>query len=152
MNHLVDLPEWQSLQAHYQQIAPLHLRDLFQQDPGRAERFRLDACGWFLDYSKNRIDRQTMDLLVKLAKACGVEEARRRMFSGEKINRTENRSVLHIALRNRSSQPIYVDGQDVMPQVRRVLDRMADFSEKVRSGQWMGAKGRPIRNVVNLGI
>jgi len=98
MNHLVDLPEWQSLQAHYQQIAPLHLRDLFQQDPGRAERFRLDACGWFLDYSKNRIDRQTMDLLVKLAKACGVEEARRRMFSGEKINRTENRSVLHIAL------------------------------------------------------
>ncbi len=152
MVRVTDLPEWQALQAHYQQIAPLHLRDLFCKDPNRAERFHLEAAGWFLDYSKNRITQQTMDFLVRLAKACGVEEARRQMFSGEKINRTENRPALHVALRNRSSQPIWVDGQNVMPQVQQVLHQMAQFAEKIRSGQWLGATGLPIRNIINLGI
>jgi len=152
MHPWMDLPEWHLLQSHYQQIAPLHLRDLFRQGPDRAERFRLEACGWFLDYSKNRITPETMGLLVGLARACGVESAREQMFSGEKINRTQGRAVLHIALRNRSQEPIYVDGQDVMPQVRRVLDQMAHFAQKIRTGQWIGFLGRPIRNVVNLGI
>jgi len=148
----VNLPEWHNLEAHYQKMATVHLRDLFRQDPGRAERFRLEAAGWLLDYSKNRITQETMALLVRLAKASGVEEARRQMFSGEKINRTEDRPALHIALRHRSGQPVYVDGQDVMPQVRQVLRQMAEFAEKIRTDQWLGATGRPIRNIVHLGI
>jgi glucose-6-phosphate isomerase len=148
----VDLPEWHDLEAHYQTMAAVHLRDLFRQDPGRADRFRLEAAGWLLDYSKNRITQETMELLARLARACRVEEARTQMFSGEKINRTENRPALHIALRNRFARPIYVDGQDVMPQVCQVLRQMVDFAEKIRAGQWLGATGRPIRNIVHLGI
>lgn len=152
MPSLLQLTEWQALQRHYEQMEGVHLRDLFRKDPDRAERFSLEACGWFLDYSKNRITQETMELLVALARACQVEEAREQMFSGAKINRTEKRSVLHTALRNRSPEPIYVDGQDVMPQVRRVLDQMANFSRQIRSGQWLGATHRPIRNIINLGI
>ncbi|MCS7305946.1 MAG: glucose-6-phosphate isomerase [Thermoguttaceae bacterium] len=152
MVRLIDLPEWQALEVHYHQIRSLHLRELFAQDPGRAQRFRLEAAGWLLDYSKNRITQETLALLVELAKACGVEEARKQMFSGEKINRTEDRPALHVALRTPPGQPIYVDGQDVMPQVQQVLRQMADFAEKIRTGQWLGATGRPIRNIVNLGI
>lgn len=148
----VDLSEWQALKAHYDQIASVHLRELFEKDPARADRFQLEAAGWLLDYSKNRITQKTMELLVQLARACGVEEAREQMFSGEKINRTENRPALHVALRNRSERGIYVDGQDVIPQVRQVLQKMANFATQIRSARRLGATGQPIRNIVNLGI
>ncbi len=152
MTRLIELPQWRDLQAHYDLVAPLHLRGLFRDDAGRAERFSIEDCGLLLDYSKNRVTPQTMEKLVALARACGVEEARDRMFSGEKINATEGRAVLHTALRNLSGGPVRVDGEDVMPAVRRVLEQLAAFSTKVRSGEWTGATGRPIKNVVNVGI
>jgi len=147
------LKEWQALQQHAAQARAWHLRDLFAQDAARAERFSLEAAGWLLDYSKNRITQETMDLLLALARVCDVPGAIGAMFAGERINRTENRAVLHVALRNRSDTPIRVDGQDVMPAVRAVLDRMAAFARKVRDGAWTGYRSRrPIRNVINLGI
>ena len=152
MTRLDKTAAWQNLQSHYQAVEPLHLRDMFQKDPGRAERFAIEDCGLVLDYSKNRITEETVSLLLALAESAGLKEAIERMFTGEKINSTEDRAVLHTALRNRSAEPVLVDGEDVMPAVRAVLDQMAAFSEKVRSGQWTGHTGKRICNVVNIGI
>ncbi len=149
---LINRPEWKALKAHYAQLEPQHLRDLFAQDPERGKRFTLEACDLYLDYSKNRITPDTLRLLAELARACRVKEAAQAMFSGEKINVTENRAVLHVALRNRSDTPIRVDGQDVMPEVNAVLEKMAAFCRKVRAGEWRGHTGLPVRNIVNIGI
>ncbi len=144
--------EWQALQAHYQSMQPVHLRALFADDPERATRYTLEVDDLFLDYSKNRIDDKTMQLLVALAEKAGVPQARAAMFAGERINRTETRPVLHVALRHGGDTPIKVDGEDVMPDVRAVLDRMAAFAAAVRSGDWKGYTGQRIRNIVNIGI
>jgi glucose-6-phosphate isomerase len=152
MQKLTQRPQWRSLVEHHRQISSVHLRELFREDPRRAEAFSIERCGLLLDYSKNRITAQTMRLLLALAESAGLGEAIERMFTGEKINVTENRAVLHVALRNRSNEPIYVDGQDVMPEVKHVLEKMAGFSESVRSGRWKGHTGKPIRNVINIGI
>ncbi|HKN26567.1 MAG TPA: glucose-6-phosphate isomerase [Roseiarcus sp.] len=149
---LTDLPEWKALQRHYESVKDLHLRALFASDAGRAERFAVEAAGLFLDYSKNRITDETVRLLVSLARARGVEARRDAMFSGAKINVSENRAVLHVALRAPRGQHIFVDGKDVVPDVHSVLDRMAAFSDEVRSGAWTGHSGKRIRNVVNIGI
>jgi glucose-6-phosphate isomerase len=143
---------WRALQAHHARVKDVHLRELFAGDPGRADRYSLEAAGLFLDYSKNRIDDETLRLLLQLAEERGVEARRDAMFRGEKINPTEGRAVLHVALRAPRGARILVDGTDVMPGVHAVLDRMADFSERVRSGAWKGHTGKRIRNVVNVGI
>ncbi len=152
MTKLIDRPEWHALQTHYEQVKTLHLRDLFQQTPQRAQQFSLTACGLFLDYSKNRITEETLQKLFALAEAVDLKNAIHRMYTGEKINTTENRAVLHIALRNRTNRPIYVDGHDVMPEVNRVLAQMATFAERIRRGEWRGYTDRPIRNIINIGI
>jgi len=149
---LTDLPEWKALTAHYADMRGVHLRALFERDPRRAEHFTLSAEGLVLDYSKNRVTEETLRRLAALARACGVEPARTAMFAGQPINRTENRSVLHVALRNRSNTPIYVNGVDVMPEVNRVLNKMQAFARDVRSGAWRGYTGKRIRAIVNLGI
>jgi len=149
---LLSMPEWTALAEHYRSVRDLHLRRLFAGDPARAGEFSLEAAGLYLDYSKNRITRETMRLLFNLARACRLENAIEDMFSGRPINATEGRSVLHIALRNRSNTPIFVNGQNVMPAVNAVLNRMAAWCEKIRSGQWKGHTGLPIRNIVNIGI
>jgi len=143
---------WQALRAHFAQIKDVHLRELFSRDPGRAERFTASGAGLFLDYSKNRIADETLRLLVGLADERGVAARRDAMFRGEKINRTENRAVLHVALRAPSGARMEIDGQDVVPEVHAVLDKMADFASLVRSGAWKGHTGKRIRNVVNIGI
>jgi glucose-6-phosphate isomerase len=154
MPSLPQLPEWQALQQHRQEIQTVHLRKLFHDDPGRAVRFSVEDCGLILDYSKNRANPGTMQLLLALAesRAVGLRAAIEAMFTGQKINRTENRAVLHTALRNRPGRPVYVDGNDVMPGVRSVHRQMADFSYQVRTGGWRGLTGKPIRNVINIGI
>jgi len=143
---------WNSLVAHHQKIRDLHLRQLFADDPTRGERMTVDAVGLFLDYSKNRITDETLKLLVQFADESGLRERIDAMFRGEKINVTENRAVLHVALRAPRGASIVVDGENVMPQVHAVLDKMADFSNRVRSGGWQGHTGKPIRNVINIGI
>jgi glucose-6-phosphate isomerase len=143
---------WQALEAHKRQIAPLDLRRLFADDPDRARRFSVEAAGLYLDYSKNRITDETLQLLFRLAQARGVAERRDAMFGGDKINLTERRAVLHIALRAPRGTRIEVDGKDVVPEVHEVLDRMAAFSQLVRSGEWTGHSGKRIRNVINIGI
>jgi glucose-6-phosphate isomerase len=140
------------LQAHHEQIKDRHLRELFAQDPGRGERLTAQAAGLYLDYSKNRVTDETLRLLVALARESGVEERRDAMFAGERINVSEDRSVLHVALRMPREASLIVDGVDVVKQVHEVLDRMAAFAERVRSGEWKGHTGKPIRNVVNIGI
>ncbi|MFB3903935.1 MAG: glucose-6-phosphate isomerase [Acidobacteriota bacterium] len=149
---LTDRREWKALERHYQEISRIHLRELFGADPDRAARLSLEAEGILLDYSKNRITNQTIGLLIALARAVDLPAAIERMFTGEKINLTEKRAVLHTALRNRSDRPVMVDGKDVMPEVRRVLEKMAAFSRSIRSGEWKGHTGKPIRAIVNLGI
>ena len=149
---ITETQSWKALAAHFEAVRGLHLRDLFQQDPQRAESFRATFEDLLLDYSKNRVTAETMRLLFTLAREAGVEAQRDAMFAGRKINETEGRAVLHIALRNRSSRPIFVDGKDVMPEVNAVLAQMAALSEKVRSGEWRGFTGKPIRNVINVGI
>ena len=149
---LASTPEWTKLQAHYDAVKDLHLRELFAKDSGRADRFTVEAPGLFLDYSKNRITEETMTLLLALARARNVEARRDAMFSGEKINVSEQRAVLHVALRAKKDQKIFVDGKDVVPDVQDVLARMAAFSDKVRSGEWKGHSGKRIRNVINIGI
>jgi len=144
--------EWQALETLAESTGQVHLRELFAEDPQRADRMTTDACGWRLDYSKNRVTGEVLQALLALAKACDVEGLRDRMLSGEHINLTENRAVLHTALRNRSGKPVLVDGEDVMPGVLDVLDRMTTFSRAVRSGEWTGHTGKQIRNVVNIGI
>ena len=149
---LTQRPAWQALQAHYQAIRSFHLRDLFTDDPQRGERFAVEAEGLYVDYSKHRITDETMRLLLQLAAECGLRERIDAMFRGDKLNPTENRAVLHVALRAPRNQSIVVDGADVVPQVHQVLDRMTDFVQRVRSGEWRGFTGQRIRNVVNIGI
>ncbi len=149
---LTELKSFQALKAHFEKTQHLHMRDLFAADPSRANKYTLRLDDFMLDYSKNRITDETMPLLVELAKECNIEQKRDEMFSGKRINFTEDRPVLHIALRNRANTPILVDGKDVMPQINAVLDKMHDFSDKVRSGEWKGATGKRIKSVVNIGI
>lgn len=144
--------EWKALKAHAATWKEASLRNLFAADSQRAERFSLEAGEWFLDYSKNLITTETMDLLLALCPMAGLQEGIADMFSGRRINVTENRPVLHIALRNRSNTPILVNGKDVMPGVNAVLDNMSAFCQSVRSGAWLGYTGKPIRNIVNIGI
>jgi glucose-6-phosphate isomerase len=143
---------WKDLGTHYKEIRDSHLRQLFADDPGRGERLTLDAVGLHLDYSKNRVNDETLNLLFQLAKESGVRARINTMFSGEKINITENRAVLHIALRTPKGTKILVDGKDVVPEVHSVLDKMADCSNRVRSAEWKGYTGKRIRNVINIGI
>jgi glucose-6-phosphate isomerase len=145
-------PAWQALEKHCQQIRERHLRDMFAEDPSRGERLVAEGAGLYLDYSKNRISDQTIALLIKLAEESRLRERTEAMFSGERINVSENRSVLHVALRMPRSESLIVDGVDVVAQVNDVLDRMSAFADRVRSGDWKGHTGRPIRNVVNIGI
>ena len=144
---------WKALQTHYKKVRELHLRDLFADDPQRGERMTAEAAGLFLDYSKNRITDETLKLLVRAGGGIGLCKSRiDAMFRGEKINVTEKRAVLHVALRAPQGASIVVDGENVVPQVHAVLDKMADFSHRVRSGEWKGHTGKPIRNVINIGI
>jgi len=152
MTALTSTPAWQSLAAHRAELGETRLAELFAADPGRFERFSLSAAGLFLDYSKNRVDARTLALLTELARARGLESARTAMFAGRKINTTENRAVLHVALRHQGETPIEVDGEDVMPRVREVLARMGEFAEEVRSGVWTGFTDQSITDVVNIGI
>jgi glucose-6-phosphate isomerase len=152
MSKLTQSQAWQALGAHQQEIVALHMRDLFAADSARFEKFSLRFNDILLDFSKNRITEETLILLLNLARESHVEDWRERMFSGEKINFTENRAVLHTALRNRSNRPVLVDGQDVMPEVNRVLAQMRNFTERVRSGVWRGYSGKPITDIVNIGI
>ncbi len=149
---LTELTEWKDLESHFQQIQHVHLKELFRGDPLRANKFTLNGLGLYVDFSKNRITEKTVQLLVKLAKAAGLKDAIKDMFEGKRINKTENRPVLHIALRNRSNRPIYVNDRDVMPDVNAVLEKMADFSHRVRTGKWKGFTGKRIKNIVNIGI
>jgi len=143
---------WRGLQTHYKKAGALQLRDLFADDPKRGERMTAEAVGIFLDYSKNRITDETMKRLIKLAEESGLRSRIDAMFRGDKINITEHRAVLHVALRAPQGSSIVVDGEDVVPQVHAVLDKMADFSNRIRSGEWKGHTGKPIRNVINVGI
>jgi len=145
-------PAWRALQAHHEKVRDLHLRTLFEQDPKRGERLTAEAAGLYLDYSKNRITDETLDLLMQLAEESGLRARIDAMFAGEKINVTENRAVLHVALRAPRGTSIVVDGQNVVPQVHAVLDKMSEFADRVRSGAWKGHTGRRIRNVINIGI
>lgn len=149
---LTSRPAWQALAAHARSLQDVHLRTLFASDPDRGERLTVAAAGLFLDYSKNRITDETLTLLVKLAEEAGLQARIDAMFAGEKINITENRAVLHVALRAPRQATVLVDGRNVVPDVHAVLDRMADFASRVRSGVWKGYTGKPIRNVVNIGI
>jgi glucose-6-phosphate isomerase len=152
MPRLTRLPAWQALQEHYRGMADLQMRELFAADPQRFERFSLRWEDFLFDYSKNRITGRTLELLCELARQTEVEEGIRRMFAGEKINCTEGRAVLHVALRNRGNEPMTVDGRDVMPQVRDVLLKMRALTDKVRGGEWRGYTGKAITDVVNIGI
>ncbi len=143
---------WKALENHRAATQDLHMRDLFADDPGRFDKFTVRTGDMLLDYSKNRITSETMSLLRELAREADVEKWREKMFSGEKINNTEGRAVLHVALRNSADRPIHVDGKDVMPDVARVLDQMRTFSDAVRSGAWKGSTGKRITDVVNVGI
>jgi glucose-6-phosphate isomerase len=152
MTALSATPAWQALAAHHAHVKDLHLRKLFADDPGRAERFSVEGAGLFLDYSKNRITVETVRLLLQLAEERNVAQRRDAMFAGEKINTTERRAVLHVALRTPRGTRIVVDGADVVPDVHKVLDAMVDFATRLRSGAFVGHTGKRIRNVVNIGI
>jgi glucose-6-phosphate isomerase len=145
-------PAWKALEQHHEEIAGRHLRDLFAEDPGRGERLTAEGAGLYLDYSKNRVTDETMRLLVRLAEETGVPQRRDAMFRGDKINVSENRSVLHVALRMPETETLVVDGTDVVAEVHQVLRKMASFAESVRSGDWKGYTGKPIKNVINVGI
>jgi len=149
---IVDTPEWKALEQHFEHLRDVHLRQLFADDATRGDAMVLEAGDLYLDYSKNRLTPETIALLVALARRAGVERLRDAMFAGEKINITEQRAVLHVALRSPPDEEILVDGVDVVPEVHRVLEKMADFSDRVRSGAWVGHTGKRIRNVVNIGI
>jgi glucose-6-phosphate isomerase len=149
---LTERKAWKSLQTHYKKVRNLHLRSLFADDPGRGERLTAEAVGLFLDYSKNRITDRTVKLLLRLAEESGLRSRIEAMFSGEKINVTEKRAVLHVALRAPEGASILVDGENVVPQVHAVLNEMTSFANRVRSGEWKGHTGKPIRNVINIGI
>jgi glucose-6-phosphate isomerase len=154
MSHpkLTSLPQWQALQQHHATIGTKHLRDLFAANPQRGERLAVEDVGLYLDYSKQRVDPDTLQLLRELADACALPQRIEAMFCGDTINTTENRAVLHVALRAPATEQILVDGHDVLPDVHAVLDRMAAFSDQVRDGAWLGHSGKRIRNVVSIGI
>ena len=152
MTSLTSSASWKALEHHHGEIAGKHLRDLFADDNGRGERLTAEGVGLYLDYSKNRVTDETMQLLVDLARECRVEQRRDMMFRGDKINVSENRSVLHVALRMPKGTSLVVDGVDVVAEVHEVLDRMAAFANRIRSGDWKGHTGKPIRNVINVGI
>ena len=145
-------PSWKALKEHHREMASTHLRELFSGDPGRAARMRAEGAGILLDYSKNRITDRTLALLLELAESCRLSDHIRNMFGGQHINKTENRAVLHVALRMPRSAKLMVDGVDVVREVHEVLDRMESFSRKIRDGSWKGATGRPIKNIINIGI
>jgi glucose-6-phosphate isomerase len=145
-------PAWSALEKHYEEIGDLHLRDIFAEDPSRGERLTAEGAGLYLDYSKNRVTDETIGLLIQLAEESGLAERTEAMFRGDRINVTENRSVLHVALRMPKGSSLVVDGTDVVADVNEVLGRMAAFSDRVRSGEWKGHTDKPIRNVVNIGI
>jgi glucose-6-phosphate isomerase len=149
---LTKLPAWQALETHYAKVREMHLRKLFADDPKRAERMTIEALGICFDYSKHRITGETLRLLLQLAEESGLRAWIDAMFRGEKINVTEKRAVLHVALRAPKGQSIIVDGEDVVPPVHAVIDKMADFSDRVRKGEWKGYTGKPIRSIVNIGI
>jgi glucose-6-phosphate isomerase len=149
---LTDNPAWQALKAHYAKLRDVHLRTLFADDPARGEQMTAEACGIYFDYSKNRITKETLKLLLELAEAVGLRDRIDAMFRGEKINVSERRAVLHVALRASRGGSFVVDGENVVPEVHAVLDRMAAFSDRIRSGAWQGHTGKRIRNVVNIGI
>jgi glucose-6-phosphate isomerase len=149
---LVERPAWTALQAHHKQVAPMHLRKLFADDPKRGDRLTLEAVGIYLDYSKNRITDESMALLVQLAEQSGLRERIDAMFAGEHINVSENRPVLHVALRAPKGAQILLDGKNVVLEVQAVLDKMSDFANRLRSGAWKGHTGKRIRNVINIGI
>jgi glucose-6-phosphate isomerase len=149
---LRELPAWKALEAHYPQVRDRHLRELFAEDPGRGERLTAEAAGLHLDYSKHRVTDETLKLLVRLAEESDLRGRIDAMFRGDPINVTEHRSVLHVALRAPKGQSIVVDGKDVVPEVHAVLDKMAGFAEKIRSGEWKGYTGKRIRNLINIGI
>ena len=150
--NITETPEWAALEKHYAEISGRHLRELFAEDPNRAQSLTVQAADIFLDYSKNRITAETIRLLVALAERAGLRERIDAMFRGEHINVSEDRAVLHVALRLPRDATLTVDGQDVVHDVHEVLDRMGDFTDRVRNGQWTGATGKRIRNVVNIGI
>src|SRR5438309_2771007 len=143
---------WKALTAHHDRIGHLHLRQLFADDPTRGERMTAEAVGLYLEYSKNRITDETLGLLLQLAGESGLRGRIDAMFRGERINVTEGRAVLHVALRAPKGTSIVLDGENVVPQVHAVLDKMADFSHRVRTGEWKGHTGKRIRNVINIGI
>src|SRR6201996_9209935 len=149
---LTQTSAWKALETHYQQIKDVHLRSLFADDAKRGERLTAEAVGIYLDYSKHRITDETLSLLLNLAKESGLRERIDAMFRGDKINITENRAVLHVALRAPKSESIFVDGEDGVPAVHTILDKMAEFADRVRSGKWKGHTGKRIRNVINIGI
>jgi len=149
---LTQRPAWKALAAHHKKIRNVHLRELFADDPKRGERLTTEAAGLYLDYSKNRITDHTLKLLVQLAKESDLAGRIAAMFSGEKINLTEHRAVLHVALRAPKDATIVVDGRNVVPEVHAVLHRMAEFSRRVRRGEWKGHTGKRIKNVINIGI
>ena len=152
MSSLRESPAFAALEAHHAEIAPRHLRELFASDPDRGTRLTAEAAGLYLDYSKHRVTDETVALLVALAEDRGLAERREAMFRGEHINVTEDRAVLHVALRMPRERSLVVDGVDVVAEVHSVLDRMSSFSDRIRSGEWKGHTGRPIRNVINIGI
>src|SRR4051794_40681417 len=152
MASITESPEWRALDAHYDTMRDVHLRDLFDADSQRGEDLTVELDGLLLDYSKQRVTAETLRLLVELAERAHLRDRVDAMFRGEKINVTENRAVLHVALRAPEGAVIEVDGENVVPEVHAVLRKMADFSERVRSGQWVGHTGKRVRNVVNIGI
>ena len=152
MTNPTNSPAWQALSEHFQEIFPLQMRDMFAEDPKRFDKFSLKFNDFLLDYSKQRISEKTMTLLINLARQSDIEAWREKMFSGEKINFTENRAALHTALRNRSNKAVLVDGKDVMPEVNRVLAQIRTFSDSVRNGKWLGYSGKRITDIVNIGI
>ncbi|MCU7856794.1 MAG: glucose-6-phosphate isomerase, partial [Candidatus Thiodiazotropha sp. (ex Lucinoma borealis)] len=152
MTEINQTEEWMALAKHWAEVEPLLIRDLFHEGPERSEQMSIRQCGILLDYSKNRVTTRSMNLLLALAQAADVDGWRRRMFTGERLNITENRAVLHVALRNRGNHPIWFDGEDVMPGVNAVLQKIEAFTNSVRSGEWKGYTGKTITDVVNIGI
>jgi len=152
MTKLIGLPSWKALQAHFEQMKDIQMRDMFEQDDERFKKFSTQMDDILLDFSKNRINDESFKLLCELARETRVEEWRDRMFSGEPINISEFRPVLHTALRNRSNDPVYVDGENVMPKVNRVLAQIRYFTERVRGGHLRGYSGHLITDVINIGI
>jgi glucose-6-phosphate isomerase len=152
MKSITESNQWRALEQHWAEMETVSMRELFEQDPERFDRMSLETCGMLLDYSKNRVTDETLDLLFQLARELDLEGWIRRMFAGDELNNTEHRPVLHTALRNRSNRPVFVDGEDVMPAVNEVLERMGHFANSVRTGEWRGYTGKRITDVVNIGI